>query len=1014
MNSKLSSGLRAALLGGVGLAFVLPAMAQDAMETVVVTGIRGSLQRSLDIKRDAGGLVDAITMEDIGKFPDANLASALMRIPGVTITRAALGNGGAITTGEPTQITVRGLGPTFNTTLFEGRVIPSGIGGRAFDFSGLSADMVKALEVLKSPDPSMSAGAIGATVNVRYPLPFDYSGLKFATSISASYAPDDGRIRPNGNFLISDTFANNKVGVLLAAAYTSSAVTQPSFRNWGWIGQYIAPCQLATYTGPDCSTMSADTTKPNYNINAVADRTKPVWFTQDYAIYYDQTQMEKKNIRGAVQLQPNDSLLITLDANYSRSSVHQWEWVYAIWNNVNEMRKVKVSDYGTITDFERSAPTDFDANENFSVQQTYDFGINLKWNVNSNFTIVADYDQAMSALNPDNHVSSMGMDLGYGPSQSACTQAEDATCPFPVYTGGTNGMNVHVIQPGGHALPYYTGYGPNGDASQFLNYNIMGSHVMVVTAQRNRDLVNQAKLEGQWSDDTTTIKFGGNYITNHYKLQGYNSFDGNRWQIYSGYGPDSNNYFHTGSDPALDKTTPYPAGAIMPAGVHIPSSFFTGTINVRSIPGWDTINMIPGLPKFDAFAVYKYLNDLGKPTTPTSIPGFNWSCCLVNGQTTYTGTDLNQMMNRDPNGFQRVYEDTYAFYLSGSTDTKIGGLPLRINAGVRYEYTEVESSGEFRPLASMVISAADHTAYDLGYDPIQTMKVRSNYQYLLPNVDLILHVTDDLQVRVDASRTLTRPPLNNMTPNTSYGGRTGSLTATSGNPTLQPFLSDNLDMTTEWYYAPNSYVAGNAFLKTVSNFVVNSTSNLSFPNPVDPNTVIDPYTGQVAVFRLTAPSNGPNANVYGLEVAWQHMFGDSGFGWQINGTLVQTNKNYNPKDLTTSNFAMPGLADSANFVFFYDKDGFEIRVAANWRDTYLDHFGHSQGGTSFGTEPYYVNTAWSIDLSTRYSITDNIDAYFEVTNLNDQAFSSRGRYSDQVVDVVAYGRRFTTGIHFKL
>ena len=73
----------------------------------------------------------------------------------------------------------------------------------------------------------------------------------------------------------------------------------------------------------------------------------------------------------------------------------------------------------------------------------------------------------------------------------------------------------------------------------------------------------------------------------------------------------------------------------------------------------------------------------------------------------------------------------------------------------------------------------------------------------------------------------------------------------------------------------------------------------------------------------------------------QHVFGDSGFGFQANATVVGTNKPYNPLDLSTSGFAVTGLANSANLVGFYDKDGFQARVAANWRDDYLDHFGQA-------------------------------------------------------------------------
>jgi len=999
-------GTRSALLGGVCLlAFVAaPAFAQaeGQVETVIVTGIRGSLQRSLDIKRDATGLTDAITMEDIGKFPDSNLAQALMRIPGVTVTRAGA-LGGTVTTGQPTEVTVRGFGPSFNETLFEGRTMPSAVGGisnngfqRGFDYSGLSADMVSALEVYKSPDATLSAGAIGATINVKYPKPFDYEGLKVAAAVSGTYAPDDGRVTPNANFLVSNTFANGKLGILIAGAYSSLSTTQQQFSNWGWIGQTcnsgVAGCVAAGLVG------------------------KPVWFTQDYAIDYNYIREEKKNARVAVQWQPTEAFLVTVDANYARDNVHEQQWAYAIWNNFGEMQQMTASKYGTVVSYIRNAPTDFDANENWGVQQTYDVGLNAKWNITNKFTIVADYDYALSALNPGkNHFSAANMDVGYGPSQA----------------GGINGMAINVIQPGDHEIPYYVGYGPNGNAAtsynnnaQFLGYNvgtdgILGSHVMVVTQSLNRNLVNQAKLEGQWKEDNLTVKFGAQWLENHYKLDGYDSFWGNQWQIYSGYGPDSHNYFN--------------GNPLTPAGVHLPRSLFTGTIKIREIPGWDTVASIPGLPKFSRAAAYAYIGSLGTPTsgtpgTPGFIPGFNWSCCLSNGTTIYKDTKLSDLVVHDGNNYQQVFEDTYSFYLTASDERTIGGLPLKINAGVRYEYTDVTSAGLFSPLHDMVIDAADHTAYDLHYDASSQIKVPSSYQYLLPNLDLVLMATDDLQFRFDASRTLTRPSLNQMTPNTSYGGRTGSLTANSGNPTLQPFLSDNVDVSAEWYYAPNSYVAANAFLKNVTNFVVNGTTSLTFPSAVDSNVVTDPYTcvgpdhftpipgctPSVAVFALTQPKNGPKANVYGLELAWQHMFGDSGFGYQINGTIVQTDKNYNPNDLTSSAFAVTGLADSANFVVFYDKEGFEFRVAANWRDTYLDHFGQSQNGTAFGIEPTFVNTAWAIDFSTSYDITDQINVYVEGTNLLNQAYSTRGRWPDQTVDVVAFGRRFTAGLHFKM
>ena len=467
--------LRGALLSSACIMAALTAVsaaAQDStMETVVVTGIRASLQKSMDIKRDAGGLVDAITMEDIGKFPDANLANALMRVPGVTMSKTsnATNNGQSTTTGQGVSITVRGFGPTYNETLFDGRFIPAAntatgttAGGRSFDFSGLSADMVARLDVLKSPDAALSAGAIGATINVIYPKPFDKPGLTVAASASGTINTDDGRWMPNGNFLVSDTFAGDKIGVLVAGAYSSFQTSQWQVQNWGWNGQYVAPCQLSGYTGPDCSTMSSNpfladgvTANPLYDIRAVADTTKPVWWTQDYAVDWNQINEERINLRAVAQFRPTNALEITVDGNYARDDLMQDSLTYALWNSVGDMRNVKTSKNGTIMAFTRTGPQDFDDVRSQQVQQTYNWGINAKWNVSDHVTVIADFSQALAALNPGGplaHIGEVSAGIGYGPST----------------TGGIYGSAYTVTQAGGHNLPYYSGVGPSGDATKLL------------------------------------------------------------------------------------------------------------------------------------------------------------------------------------------------------------------------------------------------------------------------------------------------------------------------------------------------------------------------------------------------------------------------------------------------------------------------------------------------------------------------------------------------------------------
>lgn len=280
---------------------------------------------------------------------------------------------------------------------------------------------------------------------------------------------------------------------------------------------------------------------------------------------------------------------------------------------------------------------------------------------------------------------------------------------------------------------------------------------------------------------------------------------------------------------------------------------------------------------------------------------------------------------------------------------------------------------------------------------------------MLPSVDARLEVTDNLQLRFDASRTLTRPGLNLLNPvlNVGIGQRVGALSGSGGNPNLQPYLADNFDVAAEWYYQRNSYLAVDFFLKNVSNFIVGGVTRQTV------NGVIDPTTGQPASFAISAQVNGPDATVRGVEIAWQQVFGDSGFGFQANATLVDTNKPYDATNISQTGFAVTGLANSANFVGFYDKNGFQIRTALNWRDEYLAGFGQNQNTGAYGAEPTFVNQSFQVDLTSSYDVTKDFSIFGEILNLNNNKQSTHGRFKNQLLDVFDYGRRFTLGARYR-
>jgi iron complex outermembrane receptor protein len=947
------------------------ATATDASDSelseITVTGLRASLQQSLDIKRDSDGIVDAISAEDIGKFPDSNLATAMERIPGVTVSRQAVsltGTGGTSSGGGSTQITVRGFGPQFNETLFDGREVPTAIGNatRGFDFGSVGSDFVGQVDVLKTPDAALSAGSIGATVNIKYPKPFDHPGLQLAGSLSGDDSTGQNKTRPNGGLLFSDTFADDRLGILIDGAYADSDVRGNHVNVQGWeggnpaAGGGLVPCQLKG-NGP-CAIAPGSTGSPPPTIND--------WFIQDYGIYQEHTEDKRIGGRFVLQAKPVDGLEMTLDDNYSKETLVQQQYGFSAWFNNTALTNVVQAGDGTVIDFTQpGTPSDFQAQINQSVIQTNTIGLNVKWDATEHTSYMVDAYTARAELNPDGQAS-LDSDIGYG--------------------NGPNGTSLGIVVPGGKNLLYPVGYGPGGNAANFVNPAFIGSHVVVDSYNQNKDSINQFKLEGNWHDDAVKIKYGVQYTHDADELRTYTDLPFT-WQTYAGYGPP-----------------PVGSGGVAP----IPANLISNTFGTGSnfISGWGNGGLLPpAIIAANGYSILNYLqglNGVGRNGANNTTV-----CSNLSGGVPCTGQYL---LYPNLGNTQDVTEETISPYLNMSTMIKVAEMPLRINLGARFEDTHVTSAGiSTLPTGQLTIVPTDHTAYNFNSTPALPISTKSNYRYLLPNLDLSLAVTDTVKVRFDASRTLTRAPLSDLTPdlNVPAGQRVGALNATGGNPTLLPFLSDNLDFGAEWYYAQNSYVSADAFVKEVTNFVVGGTVTQQINGVTLPN-------GTPAIFSVTSQVNGPSAEVRGIELAWQYSILDTGFGFSTNATFVGTNKPYNPNNLSVSNFAVTGLANSWNFIPFYDKYGFQARLAINHRAAYLQNYGQTQNNSQFGIEPTFVNSATYVDFSTSYDINRHFSVYFEALNLTDQIYSTHGRYAEQILDVVDTGRMFTLGMHAKL
>ncbi|HEY6452221.1 MAG TPA: TonB-dependent receptor [Steroidobacteraceae bacterium] len=927
------------------------------LQEVVVTGLRASLQENLDIKKNADGIVDAISAEDIGKFPDANLATAMERVPGVTVTHADnnMQGGPAGSTGAATAITVRGFGPTFNQTLYDGRQVPTATGNRGFDFAAVSSDFVGQVDVLKTPDSTLSSGAIGATINIKFPKPFDHPGLQMAGSASASDSTGADKATPNVGLLLSDTFADDRFGILVDAAFTDSKTRGNHVDIQGWEGgrgdgnSGLAPCQLAG-AGPCPSPMPSPTIRD--------------WFIQDYGVYQEHTDDKTVQGRLVLQAQPVDGLELTLDDNYSKETILQRQQGFSVWFNGNTISDVVQAPDGTVTSFlQPGSPTDFQAAINGSVAELNTTGFNVKWDATEHTSYLFDAYTSEAKLNPGSgEENELDADVGYG-------------------NNAANNSTFGVVVNGSGNLPYPVGYGPSGDAARFLDPSIIGSHVEVFDTNQNKDMLNQFKLQGSWHDDQVEFKYGAQFTHDDLELRSNTDLP-YTWQTYAGYGPP-----------------PEGTGGVFP----IPANLISGTFSTGSnfINGWGNGGKLPpAILAANGYAIINYLQGLNGA-------GINVGACSnLSGPTPCTG---KYVAYENVGNHQDIIENTISPYVSLATTAKIEDMPLRINVGARYEYTHSSSGGLAQlPAGQLAIAPTDPTLYTFVNTPTTSVVTKNEYRYLLPNLDLTLGLTDALKLRFDASRTLTRPPLNLITPDTTIpaGQRIGALNGTGGNPDLLPYLSDNVDFGAEWYYARNSYISVDGFVKDVSNFVVGGTVT----QPINGVTL---PSGAVAQFAITSQVNGPSAEVRGLELGFQHVFGHTGFGFQANATFVNTDKPYNPNDLSQSGFAVTGLADSWNFVPFYDKNGFQARVAVNHEASYLNNFGQHQNNSQFGTEPTFVNASTYVDFSTSYDINHHVSVYFEALNLTDQAFSTHGRYAEQILDVVDTGRTYTVGFHVK-
>ncbi|MEF3083471.1 TonB-dependent receptor [Luteimonas sp. SMYT11W] len=964
------------------------------LDAVTVTGIRGSLESSMNLKRDARGIVDGIIAEDIGKFPDTNLAESLQRISGVSIDRSAIGEG--------SRVTVRGVGPDFNLVLLNGRQMPASSNGdgstvsnsRAYDFANIASEAISAVEVYKSGRAETPTGGIGATINIKTARPLDNPGFRANVGIkgvhdtSLDNLPDQFKgssVTPEVSGIFSTTSADGRFGIAVTGSYQErdlgyNQVSVPGgwrgFRgdeqNWGTIPQPGTPGSenIVNRPGPD------DVYSVPQNLN------------------YSVTGVQRQRTNGQVVLQwaPTDSITTTLDYTYSENKIQQQRNDMSVWFNYGPSSSSWTDGpvaapllYTEILPFTcapdsgvcRGADLAMGGADIANRNENKSLGFNVEWEATDNLGFELDVHKSTAETSPDSPYGSGGT-LGTAAFIRGNTTA-DFSGDFPILT---------VQYP-----PGYTG--PR--ASDML---VTGS---VFHRSYMKSEIEQVQARGHFKfGDYSRLDFGVAATEANNRTAYGNVQRDNTWGGAEGSAED------------------YPDNIWIPGNM---GDYFD------AFPGSGNPAFTDGFFMFD----FKTVRDLAAQ---------------------FAGDEALYLAPATYNTDRRVTEKSKSAYIQVSSTWDIG-IQLNAAAGVRYEKTDVTSSA-LVPVATALLWESNNEI-GIQRDGSDFTTLYGDYAHWLPSIDLSAELTDSLILRSSYSRTIGRPGWGDIQGGQTLNEpvRIDGGTGQQGNPGLEPLKADNFDLSLEWYYAEASYLSFGYFQKNIDNYIgttIIQATPFDLTTPIggaywnaavanacpttdltcirnyiftnfngQPGVVRGPndaggnatgtITGQpgdpIANFRITTPANTGSSKLDGVELNLQHVFGNSGFGLAANYTYVDSpDLNYDNYNLG-GQFALVGLSDSANLVAFYDKGSWQARAAYNWRDKFL-----SSGFDSERPNPVYVEEYGQLDVSVGYKVTDNLTLQAEAINVTDETQRTHGRNARQLLYGTQTGPRYMFGVRY--
>ena len=421
-----------------------------------------------------------------------------------------------------------------------------------------------------------------------------------------------------------------------------------------------------------------------------------------------------------------------------------------------------------------------------------------------------------------------------------------------------------------------------------------------------------------------------------------------------------------------------------PAGTTVASltTNLTGFGNGQSLPAGTVTHWV--IPNLSAIAqTYDiYCNCL--KSGPAGGPGDFTLSSITNG-------------NARGNNRQVTEADTGGF-LMADFDTRLAGMRVRGNAGVRYVKTDVTAVG--------------YQATGGGTEA----RVENSYSDTLPSMNVSADLTQDLVLRVGAAKVMARPQLGNLSPGGTIS-TTGTLSITSGNPLLKPFRATTFDTSLEWYHGRSAFVGLGVFSKNISTYIQSLRNNIPFNQTGLPLSLLPSNFNGTEVFQVTTPVNTEGGKLTGFEINVQQPFNFlpgafKNMGVLLNYTQVKSKIDYlvSPTSSATIRDDLLNLSPkSANATLYYEDDTVSTRVSVSKRSGFLTRVPGQNNNDVEGK-----NGTTNLDLSFTYKLGGGLELTLEGVNLTNEAndqFISRARNSAVVYNVT--GREYLVGLRYK-